>query len=474
MTTQKMPTEPIGGKPPEKKQADWRENYAYTMGVQAYLLYFPRVLLSDIRWQWVAKPTTDPLETSAPLNYFYHSRDLITPEWRSGGSPNNDTLYSFAWLDISKEPIILSHGEMDKDRYFAFEFGTMTSDNFAYVSGLSTGHRAGNFMIAKSDWKGELPEGVQWPAQSNGTKLIGATPTSVADFVMLVTRTACKGSKDLAAVHKAQDSYKLTPLSQWGKKEVNIPKNRDVWKPFDKTKDPLADWKTINKALIRNPALDQHKLLVELYKTIGIGPGLDVEKMDDATKRGLRRAAVDGLQLVTDIGRSGSTQKNVNGWKYIPNSMGSAGYYNDFFTMSPIQCMEGLISNDTNEAIYINTHKDINGNKLNGANKYTLTFPKGGLPPVSAFWSLTMYDLTNNLVPNSLKRYNINSLNPSYELAKDGSLTIYLQHDSPGKDKEANWLPAPSGEFWVVFRTYGPTETLINQTWEMPGLELVK
>lgn len=133
----------VSAEPEETKPADWRENYAYTMGVQAYLLYFPRVLLSDIRWQWVAKPTTDPSETSAPLNYFHHSRNLITPEWRSGGSPNNDTLYSFAWLDISKEPIILSHGDMADDRYFAFEMGTMTSDNFAYVSGLSTGHKAG-------------------------------------------------------------------------------------------------------------------------------------------------------------------------------------------------------------------------------------------------------------------------------------------------------------------------------------------
>ena len=132
--------------------------------------------------------------------------------------------------------------------------------------------------------------------------------------------------------------------------------------------------------------------------------------------------------------------------------------------------MGGIISNDPEEAVYINTHTDFDGQTLSGSNSYELKFDAGELPSVNEFWSLTMYDLTNNLVKNPIDRWAIGSLNGGYQTAKDGSLTLYVQKDSPGKDKESNWLPAPEGEFWVVFRTYGPGETIVNQTWEMPGL----
>ena len=154
--------------------------------------------------------------------------------------------------------------------------------------------------------------------------------------------------------------------------------------------------------------------------------------------------------------------------------MGSAGYFGDLTTRAAIQCLLGIISNDSEEAIYINTHNDAEGKKLTGASNYTMHFAPGKLPDVKEFWSLTMYDLTNNLVKNPIDRYNIGSLVGGFTKAKDGSLTLYIQKDSPGKDKESNWLPAPDGDFWVVFRTYGPGKSLIEQTWEMPGLVKVK
>ena len=196
--------------------------------------------------------------------------------------------------------------------------------------------------------------------------------------------------------------------------------------------------------------------------------------MDAATQKGLARAAKDGFNLLQRIGKQGAGGRDVNGFFYPPKTMGSAGYFGDLTTRAAVQCMLGIISNDSDEAVYINTHNDPDGNKLNGTNKYTITFKSGKLPDVKEFWSMTMYDLTNNLVKNPINRYAIGSLSGGFKKAKDGSLTLYIQNESPGKDKEANWLPAPKGDFWVVMRAYGPGKGLIEQTWEMPGLVKVK
>jgi hypothetical protein len=433
------------------------------------------VFLPEIRYEWnVTNKPKAPEGIYTAINRWWHARNIMTAAYRDGGSLNNDTLYSISVADLSKGPIILSHPDMG-DRYFTFELGSATSDNFAYVGKLTTGSKAGHFALVGPDWDGELPDGVQLPAQSMGTKHIGAKPTSPTNHIIVLGRTAVHGQGDVAAVNALQSQYKLTPLSLWGKPDAKLPPaEHNVVKPFDRSSDPLADWKTINREMTTNPPLAQHDLLVDLFKTIGVGPGQDVTKTDEAIQRGLARAAKDGLRLLQEIGQASGFGKVVNGFGYPPPTMGSAGYFNDITTMSAIQCMEGIISNDQTEAVYVNTHVDSDGAKLNGANNYTIHFAAGALPPVKEFWSLTMYDLTNNLVENSINRYAIGSLAGGYQQAKDGSLTLYVQKESPGKEKEDNWLPAPSDDFWVVMRIYGPTQPLIDQTWEMPGLVKTK
>lgn len=443
------------------KKTDWRENHAYTLGTQAYIFSYPWVFLPKIQYSWVVVPPKDPaLTPNMPLNQWWHARNIITSDYRDGGAPNNDTLYSSTWLDVGKEPIILSHGDMS-DRYFTFEIASMNSDNFTYVGASSTGSKAGHFAITGRDWKGTLPKGV--------TQL----PPSPTDSVLILGRTAVRGPKDVAAANALQDTYKLTPLSLWGKKDAVVPENREVPKPFDPKDDPLADWKTINRAMVNNPPLKQHAVLLDMFKGIGIGPGLDVEAMDDATKRGLARAAKDGMQMLQSMLATGLGKPKVNGWSVPPATMGRAMIHNDFNTLA-VQCLGGIISNDPSEAIYFNTHADSEGQALNGKNKYTLRFEPGQLPDVKYFWSLTMYDLTNNLVRNPIDRWAIGSLSKEYQEAPDGSLTLYLQKESPGKDKESNWLPAPEGEFWVVFRTYGPSKVIADQTWKLPPLKITK
>lgn len=444
-----------------KNSTEWKEEYAYTLGMQAYIYGYPWVFLPKIRYQWVATTPENPdITPNMALNHFWHGKNIITSDYRDGGAPNNDTLYSITWLDLKAEPIILSHGNME-ERYFTFEIASMTSDNIDYVGTRTTGSKAGNFAIVGPNWIGELPKGV---------KKLATSPTN---SVLIFGRTAVKGLDDVVSANEAQENYQLTPLSQWGSSKVIVPDNRNVFIPFDKTADPLADWKTMNKAMTENPPIGQHAVLLDMFKKIGVGPNMDVSKTDEATQKGLVRAAKDGFQMLENILATGADLPKINGWSFPPETMGRAGINNDFNTLA-IQCMGGIIANDPEEAIYINTHSDFNGDTLIGNNKYQIRFEAGQLPDVEYFWSLTMYDLTNNLVENPIDRWAIGSLAGGYQLAEDGSLTLYVQKDSPGKDKESNWLPTPAGEFWVVFRTYGPNKSIIDQTWEMPGLIKVK
>jgi len=453
---------------------DWREEYAYTLGSQAYIFAYPWLYMAELRHGWVGTKPAGFNGIDMPFNHWHHIRNLVTAAYRDGGSPNNDTLYSVTFLDLNKEPVILSHADMG-DRYFTFEIASMTSDNFAYIGTRTTGGEAGHFLLAGPDWKGKLPEGVKMPAQANGTKMMGLPATSPTPYVLIFGRTAVQGKKDVKAVNELQDQYKLTPLSLWGKKDAKVTENRDVWKTYDVKSDPLADWKTINRMMAENPPLEQNKLVLNMFKDIGIGAGLDVEKMPDGIKRGLARAAKEGRESIGVIGAGGAFGKVINGWSFPPKTMGSAGYYGDFLTRGAVQSKAGIIANDPEEASYPNTRVDANGDPLDGAHKYTMTFAKGGLPKVSQFWSLTLYDNTFNFVDNPIDRYNISSLSGGYKKADDGSLTLYVQADSPGKDKEANWLPSPkSGSFFMVFRTYGPNEEIVQQAWQIPGLIKVK
>ncbi|HRH86891.1 MAG TPA: DUF1254 domain-containing protein [Rubrivivax sp.] len=433
-------------------KADWRETYAYTQGMQAFVFGFPWAFLPEIRWKWVTQDPHSPFVPYAPLNQFYNSRQLTTAEYRDGGSPNNDTLYSVAWLDLSKEPLILSVPDVG-DRYYTMEMGSLDSDNFAYVGKRTTGTKAGHYAIVGPNWKGTLPAGV--------TEL----PRSRTDAALILGRTLVTGPDDVAAVNKIQDQYKLTPLSLWGSGK-SAPASRDVPPPANPKGDPLASWKTMNAAMTANPPAGAQAAIVRSFADIGIGPGLDVSKTDAATQAGLARAAKDGMALLRDA--MPSFGKQVNGWKYPPQAMGRAGLAYDFLLRASLQCLGGIISNDTAEAIYMNTFTDAAGATLSGAHTYKIRFAPGGAPPVGAFWSITMYGLDNNFVANPINRYKLGSL-PKGSIATDpdGGMTITVSHQQPAAGA-ANWLPAPQGDFYLVLRTYMPEGKLLDQSWAPP------
>lgn len=436
---------------------DWREEYAYSLGVQAYIFGFPYVYLPFLRWDWVTQPKPQGSITPyAPLNHFFHVRQLADASYRQGGSPNNDTLYSTAWLDLGKEPVILSHPDMG-DRYFVFELASLDSDNFAYVGKRTTGDKAGSFAIVGPKWKGNLPKGVR------------ALPPSRTSSALILARTLVDGPTDVANVTALQDRYTLVPLSLWGKKDAKLPASRDVWKPFDLKTDPLAEWKTMNRAMTEDPPEARLAKLLELFAKVGVGPNQDVDKLDEATRRGLARAAVDGKKLLNAVIDSGALGKRVNNWNIPPKALGRAGLHDDFLLRASVQCLSGIVANDPEEAVYYNTTKDGTGQTLDGAKGYTIRFAPGELPKVNAFWSLTMYDATFNLTPNPISRYSIGNRTPGLKKDADGGLTIYLQSTSPGKDKESNWLPTTaSGPFFMLLRTYMPGPEIAEQKWAPP------
>lgn len=439
--------------------ADWRENYAYTLGVQAYIFAFPWSYNSDLRWLWVTQPV-DPANTPyAPLNQFWHGRHLANAKYRNGGKPNNDTLYSIAWLDLKQEPLILSVPDVG-ERYYVMQMASMDSDNFAYVGSRSTGTKAGNYLIAGPEWKGKLPAGVK------------QLPASRTNAALIIGRTLVDGADYLPNVYKVQDQYQLTPLSLWGKPQTARVEQRDVWKPYDRKADPLNEWRTINRAMTESPPEARLEPLLHHFASIGVGPGKDVDSLDDATRRGLARAAVDGRKLVQDAAAAGFSRTYINGWGIPPENFGRLGLHGKWLGRAALQSLGGIVANEIEEASYISASLDSEGQHLDGSkNRYVVRFAPDAQPDVKAFWSLSIYDTTFNFAENPIDRYSIGDRTPGLVKDADGGLTLYLQADDPGADKHSNWLPIPRARFTTTFRAYVPGEAIQQRRWVPPPVQ---
>lgn len=298
-----------------------------------------------------------------------------------------------------------------------------------------------------------------------------ALPPSSTPWAFLSVRTAVKDASDLDAAHAIQDKYKLTPLSQWEDPAASAPKSGEIWQPLDRAADPLNEWRTINRAMLEIPADPRDADLLQSFARIGVGPGLDIDALNAGTKRGLARAAVDGRTIINSAFADGYRQTNVNGWNYPPPETGRMTKTRDWLIRA-IQPAVGFNTNDPVEATYLNVSIDGDGKKLSGANRYVIHFDKGAEPKVKAFWSLTMYNLKYNLVANPINRYSLGDRS-GLKRDADGGLTIRLQKDSPGADKESNWLPAPEGRFFMILRTYLPGDDIVSQTWQPPKITAV-
>ncbi|MGZ4631231.1 MAG: DUF1254 domain-containing protein [Actinomycetes bacterium] len=441
-------------------RVNWRAEYAYTTGMQAFIYGFPYIYNAQIRHDWVTKRRDPDVVPYAAVNSFWHAARLLDATYRDGGCPNNDTLYSLAWLDLSDEPIILSHPEMG-DRYFTFELMSFTSDNVDYIGQRTTGAKAGDFAIAGPEWKGELPAGVH---------SVAASPTP---WLLVLGRTLVDGPEDLPNARALQAQYGLTPLSTWGQGEPRPSTRRDVYVPVEAAEDPLGPWKTLNAMLVENPPPPHHAVVLNQFARIGIGPGLDVEAQPDDVKQGLTRAALTGMAVLRQQFLSGDWATLVNGWRYPPPQEGR--FADDFLQRAADQSLAGITANDPAESVYRVNFDDADGQKLAADGRYELKFSAAHLPPVDAFWSLAAYTAGDlNLIANPANRYSVGDRTQGLRRDSRGGLTVYLQPESPGSDKEANWLPTSAHQDWfVILRLYRPQPTVIEATWRCPGIKRV-
>lgn len=445
---------------------NWREEYAYSMGVAAMHYAYPYWRMAHVRYGLTMVDVQAPASAVVPnrmLNKIWHSKMLVSPEWKIGGAPNNDTLFSGSWIHVAEEPVVLSIPPID--RFYTFEFSGFDSDNFAYVSELKHGRDGGSYALLPQGWKGKLPDGV---------KAVAEVPTP---WVLMTGRMYVGGQEDLPAVHALQEKVSLVPLSQVSKSNPVIPEP-SVLKPFDDSHevitDPMAVWKTINHALTENPPAGGKAMALRMFREINIGPGLDVEAVDEATKRGLSRAAVDAFEQIkaAQLENAGSAAVNTNNWVYFRN-MGHSGSDGDFFARSVWQSYTGIIANDPEEAMYLAAWVDSRNQPLNGANKYRIEMPKGAEPQAGAFWSITLYDADNNLVSNPIKRYSIGDRTKGLVRNARGGLDIVLQRERPS-DPKVNWLPVPEAGYGLVMRIYQPSEVHLKDEWLAPRVEYVK
>ena len=442
-------------------ESEAKEKAALAAGVEAVVYGLPLVIMDITR-----EKTTNvarPEGFAAPVNQFVNVRAFPDASFKDVVRANVDTLYSSAFLDLSAEPIVLSVPDT-KGRYYLMPMLDAWTNIFASPGKRTTGTKAGHFAVTGPDWKGTLPKGV--------TEL--KSPTNM---VWIIGRTQTNGPKDYPAVHAIQDGYKLVPLSSFGKPykapQGKVDPNVDMkTPPVDQLRKLTTEqYFTRMAALLKsNPPPASEAPLLEKLKAIGIVPGekFDASKLDPAVARGLEKSVAVAMEKLDAASKE--TGAPVNGWRVPPMVLGNFG--TDYGARAVV-ALVGLGANLPQDAVYPSAFVDGDGKPLDGANKYVIHFDKGATPPVNAFWSVTMYDADSFFVANPINRYAISSWMPLRKNA-DGSIDIYVQRESPGKDRESNWLPAADKAFNVTLRMYWPTDkapSIIDGTWKPPAVK---
>jgi hypothetical protein len=441
--------------------ASWEEEYAYSLGVTAYVHLFPWLYNALLRWRW-ATAGVPGMAMSSPVfapNTLTHQRALLDARYKDGGRPNSDTVYSGGWIDLSREPMLITVPAFGT-RYYSIELANFDADNFGYIGTRATGTQAGTYALVGPNWKGTLPKGVT------------AIETAQTNWVMALVRILIDGPEELPAIHALQDQIVLTPLSAYQGQRADTPAYVPL-PPFNRQKDPLADWKSINRALAESPLPAREAQLARMYAQIGIGSGLDVEQMSAPVKQGLARAAKQGAMVVTSAPNYNVGRKTVNGWGMTPANWGRTAPDGSYLVRAA-KSLGGFITHDQEENIYPATFVDDKGEALSDARRYVLHFAPGGLPPANAFWSATLYGPDFNFADNPINRYAIGDRSKGLKLDSDGGLTLYIQKQAPGGDKDDNWLPAAGGNFHLVLRMYLPKPAALNGSWHPPAVQAVE
>jgi hypothetical protein len=439
------------------------EEEAFQLGVDAYIYGYPLVVMDSVRR--VNTNVAEPQGLSAPMGQFAHARSFPDASKRVIAGANVDTLYSFAWLDLSQGPYVL-HLPDANNRFYLMPILDGWTEVIGNPGTRTTGDKAGDYAITGPHWTGTLPAGVeQIKSDTNMVWLAGRTYTSGT-------------AQDYDAAHAMQDQYTLIPLALFGKsnpthEKGTVDPNIDMTTPprdqIDKL-DAAAFFKRLAPLMKNNPATPQDAPMVATLTRLGIVGGFDMSKVPTGVAQGLSRVPEAAHKKM--LGHY-ADQKQANGWMMTTGSTGSGHYGTDYLQRALIAYI-GVGGNLPADAFYPIARVDGDGKLLNSANRYVMHFTKADIPPIhpQGFWSITLYDKEYFLVSNSINRY---SLSPRDQLQPnpDGSMDLYIQKESPGPDKQANWLPAPDGEFILMLRLYWPKDEAVNGAWVPPPVRRI-
>jgi hypothetical protein len=434
------------------------EQEAHAIGVDAYLYFYPLITMDLTRKQ---STNIEPGKEigKGPMNMFVSVPTYPPADFKGVVRPNFDTLYSIAWLDLTKEPMIVSAPDTN-GRYYLLPMLDMWTDVFASPGWRTTGTQAANFLITPPGWSGDTPTGM--------TRIDAPTP-----YLWIIGRTKTDGPQDYDAVHKIQAGYKITPLSQnYSPPTVTIDASVDMKTPPKVQVDTMPAEKYFAYAAellkVIPPHITDQPMIAQLKK-IGFerGKSFELDKANPAIRKALQGAPEDAQQLMA--WKIPTLARVVNGWSMNTDTM---GVYGNYYLKRAIVAQLGLGANLPEDAIYPLNLANETGKPLDGANNYTLHFEKGATPPVDAFWSVTLYDNEGFQVANALNRFAVSSWMP-FKYNVDGSLDLYFQNESPGSDKEANWLPAPKGPFNLTMRLYAPRSEALTGKWNPPPVTRV-
>ena len=443
----------------ESPKAAVETHSAKDTAIEAYVYAYPLVTMEYTRQAMTN--TVKPEGTRAPMGEFVRMRSYPNAQFRDVTAPNADTLYTQAWVDVTKEPWVLSLPDMN-GRYYLFPMLDGWTNVFQVPGSRTTGTGAQTYAITGPGWSGKLPDGVtQYKAPTN--------------LVWILGRIYCTGTPgDYSAVHAIQDQCQLVPLSSYGKPytppagkvDASIDMKTAVRDQVNAL-DAKAYFSLLAQLMKANPPAAKDAPALESFARIGLVPGQDFDagKLDADFAARIPALAFDRIMLQFKVN---DAVKHQNGWNFTTKT----GLYGTDYLMRALITAIGLGANRPQDAVYPTSLKDAKGGIYDGAHRYVMHFPKGRTPPVKGFWSLTMYDADYFFVANPLNRYSI-SARQNLKANADGSVDLYIQHASPGADKESNWLPAPEGKFILMLRMYWPNEkdpSIIDGTWKIPAV----
>lgn len=430
---------------------------------EAYIYTYP--MMESYKMIYLLKVWKDSPVYEAPFNELTHNSVLLGPEYTTMVRPNNDTFYSNVIFDLRAEPMILSVPAITDNRYYSWQLIDLYTHNVGYIGTRTTGFDAGKYLIAGPAWRGEKPEGI--------TKVI----TSNSNILLALARTQVYSANDVQSAKDIMSKYKVETLSNYLKlpkpsaaAELNFPH-------FDAKKIRSVEFITYLNFLLGQLQIDSSEEdLINRFSTIGIGANaiFDISSLSPETQVIMQEAIDEAMVEIEAETRNLGSLKD--GWMQTSGAFGSPEVMKGKFLTRAAAAYFGLYGNDLEEAFYPDTTLDENGNALDGSkHNYTLHFSKDRLPPVKAFWSLSMYKLPEQLfTENSINRYVISSATEGLKYNTDGSLDIYIQKDKPSAEKLSNWLPAYNGEFSLQARLYWPEPESLNPLYVLPKIMISK